>query len=76
MTSDLPLAAGACIIDIDSGMILAVTRRGSHDDWNVPGGKVDPNEDVASAAAREVLEETGVRICPEQLRKMAVYGYC
>jgi 8-oxo-dGTP diphosphatase len=30
--------------------------------WIYPGGHVDPNEDPAQAAVREVLEETGVAV--------------
>jgi 8-oxo-dGTP pyrophosphatase MutT (NUDIX family) len=29
--------------------------------WLYPGGHIDPNEDPAQAAQREVLEETGIR---------------
>lgn len=29
--------------------------------WNVPGGKIAPGESAAEAAARECLEETGIR---------------
>lgn len=32
--------------------------------WEVPAGGVDPGEDLADAAAREVLEETGWRPGP------------
>ncbi len=32
-----------------------------------PGGKLDPNEDERTCAARELLEETGVRIDPAAL---------
>lgn len=28
--------------------------------WSIPGGRVEPGESLASAAVREVLEETGV----------------
>jgi ribonuclease/clavin/mitogillin len=32
-----------------------------------PGGQLDPDEDVTVCAARELLEETGVRVDPETL---------
>src|SRR5262245_38864627 len=32
-----------------------------------PGGQVDPNEDVKACAARELLEEVGVRVDPHTL---------
>lgn len=52
---------GAIITD-PAGRILLVQRgtepaRGC---WSVPGGRVEPGEDDASATAREVLEETGL----------------
>jgi len=30
--------------------------------WSIPGGRVEPGESLASAAVREVFEETGVPI--------------
>lgn len=55
------LAAGAVIVD-DLGRILMVKR--GHDPekgcWSVPGGHVEPGESIREAAAREVLEETGL----------------
>jgi 8-oxo-dGTP pyrophosphatase MutT (NUDIX family) len=35
--------------------------------WLTPGGGIDDDEPIAVAAAREVLEETGLRVAPEQL---------
>lgn len=35
--------------------------------WLTPGGAIEPQEDVRAAAARELLEETGISIAPEDL---------
>ncbi|WP_438855802.1 NUDIX hydrolase [Agromyces sp. M3QZ16-3] len=56
-------AAGAVITD-DDGRVLLV-RRGAPPQrgrWSVPGGRLEPGESFADAAAREVLEETGLRV--------------
>lgn len=35
--------------------------------WMTPGGGLDPGEDAATAAARELYEETGLLLTPESL---------
>jgi 8-oxo-dGTP diphosphatase len=44
---------------------LLVVRRGNDPGkglWSVPGGRVEPGENLAQACAREVLEETGLTV--------------
>jgi len=61
---DQPIACvGAVVVD-DAGRYLLV-RRGREPSkglWSIPGGKVEPGESDEQATAREVLEETGLRV--------------
>lgn len=41
--------------------------------WALPGGHVDIGEDSRTAAARELCEETGVRVDPEHLRQLGTW---
>lgn len=41
--------------------ILLISSTKKPDAWLIPGGGVDPNEEVATAAVREAFEEAGVR---------------
>ena len=49
---------------LDPAGRLALIRKPhfAHDVWRPPGGGVKPGEDVTSAAVREALEETGLRV--------------
>jgi 8-oxo-dGTP diphosphatase len=41
---------------------ILVVHRPRYDDWSLPKGKLEPGESFEDAAAREVEEETGVRV--------------
>jgi len=48
--------------DAGRGSRLLLMQRSDNGAWGLPGGYVEIGESVVQAAAREVLEETGVRI--------------
>lgn len=41
--------------------------------WALPGGHVDLGETSRAAAVRELVEETGVRVDPDDLRQIGVW---
>lgn len=54
-----PIAS--CVLHVrHDGKVLAVARRGTLDQWGLPGGKLEQNESPLGAAARELIEETGM----------------
>ena len=52
-----PIIAAGVIVVNPNKEILWIFRRGF---WDLPKGKLDPNETIEACALREVMEETGV----------------
>jgi ADP-ribose pyrophosphatase YjhB (NUDIX family) len=54
--------ARAIIFDEANRVLLVRQRHEGRDIWLPPGGGIEAGEDAAQAAAREVLEETGLAV--------------
>ena len=52
-----PIIAAGGIVMNPNKEILWIFRRGF---WDLPKGKLDPNETIEACAIREVMEETGI----------------
>lgn len=55
---------GVAVFIWKDGTFLMGKRRGSHghNTWSIPGGHLEFNETINECAAREVMEETGLKI--------------
>ena len=67
-----PVAA-TVLLDSDAQVLLMWRHRFATDTWNweIPSGIVEPGEQLPDAAARETLEETGYRVDPRRLVRLA-----
>ena len=70
---EIPRVGVACLLVGGGADILVGKRRGSHGSgtWQLPGGHLDHGEEWADCAARECLEETGLRVDPRVGRHVA-----
>jgi 8-oxo-dGTP diphosphatase len=62
---------------VDGELHLLVVRRGNppfEGQWALPGGYLEVDEDLATSAARELSEETGLDVQPGDLRQLGAYG--
>lgn len=65
MTDRIDCVGGIVVDDRPDGRRLLLVLRGQEPakgTWSVPGGRVEPGETDPEALAREVLEETGLRV--------------
>jgi 8-oxo-dGTP diphosphatase len=62
---------------VDGALHVLLVRRGNppfEGQWALPGGYLEVDEELATAAARELQEETGVELPVERLRQLGAYG--
>lgn len=69
----MPAHLGANAIITCDGKLLLEKRRDSNT-WGLIGGGVKPHEKEEQAMVREIYEELGLRIRPQQLKRLQVYG--
>ncbi|MEU5902671.1 NUDIX hydrolase [Streptomyces venezuelae] len=68
------LTADAVVLTDDRHVLLIERRWAPHQGaWALPGGHVDRGETSRQAAARELHEETGLRVPPGELREIGCY---
>jgi 8-oxo-dGTP diphosphatase len=71
--TDLLLLPGVSgVVRDDAGRVL-LARRSDNGRWSLPAGIVDPGEQPADAALREIFEETGVRALIDSVGGIATH---
>ncbi|WP_030868219.1 nucleotide triphosphate diphosphatase NUDT15 [Streptomyces sp. NRRL F-2747] len=63
------VGVGLIVTGADGRVLLGQAHDGR---WELPGGKVDPGESFEQAAARELAEETDLRVAPGEVRILTV----
>lgn len=73
-----PVAAVGALISNDDQQLLLVRRARDPGKgcWGLPGGFVDRDETIEAAVAREVLEETGLKIVEARYMMSSPNQYC
>ncbi|WP_314322953.1 NUDIX domain-containing protein [Paenarthrobacter ilicis] len=68
---NLIIVSAVCVYNPD-GHLLTVRKRGT-DKFMHPGGKPEAGETAAQAASRELQEEVGIAVAPEDLEPLGVW---
>jgi 8-oxo-dGTP pyrophosphatase MutT (NUDIX family) len=68
----------ACVLLVDSRGWVLLQERDEHariapGRWAASGGHVEPGESYLEAAVRELREETGLVVAPEELQLVGIY---
>jgi len=75
--SAIPNAASVAVFAGDSVLLIRRARQPWLGRWSLPGGRLEPGETAPQAAARELIEEVGLRVSglrPVRLMRFAEAG--
>lgn len=70
MSYKLPISAKGILINSASQILLMRNERG---DWELPGGRLEPNEQLEETLIREMKEETNLDVTVNRLIDTWVY---
>jgi 8-oxo-dGTP pyrophosphatase MutT (NUDIX family) len=65
---------GVTALVVDDGGRVLMVQRSDNGLWTLPSGIAEPGEEMATACAREVLEETGIVVQVEELISIQTVG--
>lgn len=69
---DLVVMVGASAVVLDDKGHILLQQRSDNRQWGIPGGGIEPGEEPAISAIREVFEETGLEV--EITRLIGIFG--
>jgi 8-oxo-dGTP pyrophosphatase MutT (NUDIX family) len=65
----------SCGVIVTNGERILLGHATRSPRWDIPKGVAETNEDFAAAAARELHEETGLVVAPDELAALGVHAY-
>ena len=68
-------ARTSCGVIVGDGERILLGHATRSPRWDIPKGEAEPGEDFAASAARELHEETGLRVAPGELTALGVHPY-
>lgn len=69
----VPCPLSLVVVALSSKVLFGLNRW--RDEWELPGGVIDPGETPRQAASRELEEETGVMVEPDELEWIGLATY-
>jgi 8-oxo-dGTP diphosphatase len=74
----IAVTADVVLLTVRAGRlaVLLIERKGEpfQREWALPGGFIEPDEDLDEGARRELLEETGIAVEPAAIEQLRSYG--